>query len=100
MGQGPGRVCAGSGGDTGTGQAQKETEQSWAGRHRGRFEETVGRKEGRYVESETRRHKENRCQKGGGNQEGGSGSGTDRPGSCGSVKRVIASRTRERHTAA
>jgi hypothetical protein len=95
MGQGPGRVCAGSGDDTGTGQAQKETEQSRAGENRGRFEKTVGRQEGCYGESETRRQKENRYQKGG-NQEGGAGSGNGRPGSCGSVKRVIANRTRER----
>ena len=46
MGQDPGRGCARVKGD-GTGEAQTKTEQSWQGENRGRFEETMGRKEGR-----------------------------------------------------
>ena len=82
MGQGPGRVCAASGNQTGTRQAQTETKQGRAGENRGRFEETVGRQEGRRVESQARRQKENCCQKGGG-EEGGARRVGGEPGSRG-----------------
>jgi len=74
MGQDSRRICPASV-TRQAGTVEAQTEQGWQGRHRCRFEETLGRKEGGNVEAETGRHKVGRRQKG--DREGGITEGSE-----------------------
>src|ERR1035441_2476548 len=86
MGEDPGRVSAASTSHNGTGEGQTKTEQSWKGKHRSRFEEAVGGKEGGDSETETRYRKEGRWQEDGeessDEEDGKKGSRTDSDTDC------------------
>ena len=78
MGQDPGRIRAAGNSHAGTAKGKAEAEQSWQGKHRGRIEETVGRKESGNGKASSIR-KEDRCQEDG-SKEGMSKEGISKGG--------------------